>query len=158
MCSAAHHQPLAEPGANMENEGSFTGGRNRTSGCISCYVKGALRGRGMSWLLTLIELAILVGCTGAPRSASQVITAPDTTAVTRKLQNAWHRCLEQSYRTTRTQTPDKNAAAEMAFHACSSEEQDLASLPYSAMLMPHEKAETKHVLIEEGRLPIYPEQ
>jgi hypothetical protein len=44
----------------------------------------------------------------------------------------------------------------MAFQACSSEEQDLASLPFSALLMPHLKAETKRVLIEEGHLPDIP--
>jgi hypothetical protein len=63
----------------------------------------------------------------------------------------------------RRRTPDKNTAAEMAFQACSSEEQDLASyintqIPYAPSPMPHLKAETKRVLIEEGHLPIYPEQ
>jgi hypothetical protein len=74
------------------------------------------------------------------------------------MQNSWHRCLEKSYQITAKQTRDKSAAAEMAFQSCAAEEQDLASLPYSGLLMPHLKAETKHVLIEEGHLPIYPEQ
>jgi len=75
------------------------------------------------------------------------------TDITKQLQDSWNRCLDHSYQITRTQTPDKNAAAEMAFQACSSEEQDLASLPFSNLLMPHLKAETKHVLIEKGHLP-----
>jgi hypothetical protein len=108
-------------------------------------------------LVALAAAACVSGCTAAPQSAPQTAAA-DRTNLTRKLQNAWHRCLEQSYQTTVKQTPDKNAAAEMAFNACSSEEKDLASLPYSALLMPHLKSETKHVLIEEGHLPIYPEQ
>jgi hypothetical protein len=66
--------------------------------------------------------------------------------------------LEPSYRHALTQTGDKNAAAEMAFQACASEERDLDTLPYSGLLNSHLKAETKHVLIQEGHLPIYPEQ
>ena len=107
--------------------------------------------------IALAGLTLLVSCAAPRPSATSGPTArPDTTATTRRLQNSWHRCLEQSYRVTRSQTPDKNAAAEMAFQACSSEERDLASLPYSDLLMPHLKAETKHVLIEEGHLPTYP--
>jgi hypothetical protein len=60
-------------------------------------------------------------------------------------------------------TPDRNAAAEMAFVACASEEQDLASfvnlrIPPAYSPLPHLKAETKRVLIGEGHLPIYPER
>jgi hypothetical protein len=121
----------------------------------------------MSRLLALISVAVLAGCTAAPQSSAQPIPQPaahaDTTGLVRKLQNHWSQCLEQSYRTTIKQTPDKNTAAEMAFQACSSEEQDLASyintqIPYAPSPMPHLKAETKRVLIEEGHLPIYPEQ
>jgi hypothetical protein len=85
------------------------------------------------------------------------VAAPNTTNLTRKLQNHWSECLNQSYRTTIKQTPDKNTAAEMAFQACSSEEQDLASyvnaqVPIAYSPMPHLKAETKRVLVEEGHL------
>jgi hypothetical protein len=120
----------------------------------------------MTRLLALTGAALLAGCTAAPLStpaAQPVAAAPDTTNVTRKLQNHWHQCLEQSYRTARTKTPDKNVAAEMAFSACTSEEQDLASftnaqIPPQYSPMPHLKAETKRVLTEEGHLPIYPER
>jgi hypothetical protein len=91
------------------------------------------------------------------------VAAPDTTNVTRKLQNHWNQCLEQSFRTSRARTPDKNVAAEIAFAACESEEQDLASflnvsIPPQFSPMPHLKAETKRILVEGDRLPIYPEQ
>lgn len=112
----------------------------------------------MSRLFELIGVAVLAGCTAAPLPAPQSAPRTDMTGVTRRLQNSWHRCLERSYQVTSKQTPDKNAAAEMAFQSCASEEADLASLPYSSMLMPHLKAETKHVLIDEGHLPIYPAQ
>lgn len=117
----------------------------------------------MSRWLAFTSFALLAGCTAAPQPIPQPTAHVDTTNLVRKLQNHWSQCLEQSYRTTRTQTPDKNAAAEMAFQACSSEEQDLASyvnmqVPIAYWAMPHLKAETKRVLIEEGRLSIYPEQ
>ena len=117
--------------------------------------------------LALTSIAFLMGCTAAPQPTSQPIPQPaphaDMTGLVRKLQNHWSQCLEQSYRTTRTRTPDKNTAAEMAFQGCSSEEQDLASyintqIPYAPSPMPHLKAETKRVLIEEGHLSIYPER
>jgi hypothetical protein len=116
------------------------------------------------FLLALIAVALLPTCTAAPQPTPQTApTASNTTIIIRKLQNHWHQCLEQSYRTTRAKTLDKNAAAEMAFQECASEEQDLASfsnvnIPPQYSPMPHLKAETKRVLIEEGHLPIYPEQ
>ena len=120
----------------------------------------------MTRLLALTGAALLAGCTAAPQSTpapQAVAPAANTTNVTRKLQNHWAQCLEPSYRTARKKTPDKNVAAEMAFAACVSEEQDLASfvnaqIPPAYSPMPHLKAETKRVLIEEGHLPIYPEQ
>jgi hypothetical protein len=70
--------------------------------------------------------------------------------------------LEQSYRTARKTTPDKNAAAETAFQKCASEEQDLdlfiMTEVHAPSPMPHLKEETKRLLVKEGHLPIYPEQ
>jgi hypothetical protein len=113
----------------------------------------------MRRLFALASITLLAGCTATvqPSPPLQQPTRPDTTSITRRLQNSWHRCLNQSYQVTRTQTPDKNAAAEMAFQSCSAEEQDLASLPYAALTMPHLKAEMKHLLIDEGHLKIFPE-
>jgi len=119
----------------------------------------------MSRVLTFAAVLLVLGCTAAPQPVPQTaaVAAPDTTNLTRKLQNHWSQCLNQSYRTTIKQMADKNTAAEMAFQACSSEEQDLASyvnanIPIAYSPMPHLKAETKRVLVEEGHLPIYPEQ
>jgi hypothetical protein len=106
-------------------------------------------------LLALAGVVLLISC-ATPRPSPQPTARPtartDTSAITKQLQDNWNRCLEQSYQITRTQTPDKNAAAEMAFQACSSEEQDLASLPFANLLMPHLKSQTKRVLIDEGHL------
>jgi hypothetical protein len=113
------------------------------------------------WKLFAVSgIMLLVSCAVAPppSPSPQPSSRQDTTNLTRRFQNNWARCLNQSYQVTRTQTPDKNAAAEMAFQACSAEEQDLASLPYTASVMPHLKAEMKHVLIDEGHLSILPEQ
>lgn len=120
----------------------------------------------MSRLFVVIAVALLTACTAAPQSPQPVAqTTPhaDTTNVTRKLQNHWAQCLEPSYRTALRKASDKNVAAEMAFAACASEEQDLASfvnaqIPPQYSPMPHLKAEMKRLLVEEGHLPIYPEQ
>jgi PBP1b-binding outer membrane lipoprotein LpoB len=119
----------------------------------------------MSRLLTLMAFALLLaGCSAAPQPAPQpVAAAPDTTNVTRKLQNHWAQCLEPSYKAARAKTTDKNAAAEMAFQACASEEADLASfanaqIPIAYSPMPHLKAEMKRMLVEGTPLTIYPEQ
>jgi hypothetical protein len=81
--------------------------------------------------LALVNAQLLVGCAATPQLTHTpepaAVVAPKTTDVTRKLQNHWHQCLGQSYRSARANTPDKNIAAEKAFAACASEEQDLAS-------------------------------
>ena len=105
----------------------------------------------------LTGATLLANCT-APRPSPEPTTQPKKPSITRRLQNNWDRCLDQSYQVTRTKTPDKNAAAELAFQACSSEEQDLVSASYAApMLQPHLRAETKRVLIDDGHLPIFDE-
>ena len=116
-------------------------------------------------LLALFVIPALVGCSAAPEPAQQTarVAAPDRRNVTRKLQNHWSECLNQSYRNARADMPDKNAAAETAFAACASEEQDLESfvnmqVPPEFSGIPHRRAETKRVLVEEGHLSIYPEQ
>ena len=45
-----------------------------------------------------------------------------------ELQAKWKHCLGESYRITRTQTPNRNAAAEMAFQSCATEENSLHAL------------------------------
>jgi hypothetical protein len=118
----------------------------------------------MKGLLSLIAtLALAAGCTAAPALQPAVAATPDTTSVIRKLQNRWSQCLEPSYRIARTKTPDKNAAAEMAFAACASEEQALASfvntqVPAAYSGIPALRAGVKQVLVEKGHLEIYPER
>ena len=55
----------------------------------------------------------VVSCTAAPQPSLPPVshTQRDTTAVTRRLQNNWHRCLEQSYRVTQKQTPAAHHSA-----------------------------------------------
>ena len=121
----------------------------------------------MSRLVVTIAAALLAGCTAAPqpalRAPASAGDSTDMTNITRKLENQWNQCLEQSYRTARKTTPDKNAAAEMAFQTCASEEQDLDysfihTEVHAPSPMPHLKEETKRLLVKEGHLPIYPEQ
>jgi hypothetical protein len=114
--------------------------------------------------LVFLCIVLLAGCDATPQpSATLTQPSPSTTGLIRRLQNNWHRCLEKSYQVASQQTPDKNAAGEIAFQSCASEEQELklasfVAEPYSSMGFAHLKTETKHVLIEEGHLPIYPEQ
>jgi uncharacterized lipoprotein YajG len=109
----------------------------------------------MRQLIALAGVSLLASC-ATPQSHPQPTKSTDTISwvtIAKQLNDNWNRCLEQSYRFTTTQTPDKNAAAEMAFQSCTSEEQDLASVPDVREIMPHLKAATKRVLIEEGHLP-----
>src|SRR6516164_1537310 len=103
-------------------------------------------------LVVTIAAALLAGCTAAPQPAPRA--SADTTNSTRKLENQWNQCLEQSYRTARKTTPDKNAAAETAFQKCASEEQDLdlfiMTEVHAPSPMPHLKEETKRLLVKEG--------
>jgi hypothetical protein len=75
--------------------------------------------------------------------------------LTKKKQDDWMRCLKSSYRNQRAKTIDKNMAAELSMQACASEEEALWTysaengVPKSVFM--HLKAQTKKVLIEEGR-------
>jgi uncharacterized lipoprotein YajG len=104
--------------------------------------------RQMRRLIALAGVMLLATC-----AAHQSLAQPTNSTIAKQLNDNWNRCLEQSYRVSSTQTPDKNAAAEMAFQACTSEEQDLASVPDVREIMPHLKAATKRVLIDDGHLP-----
>ena len=107
----------------------------------------------MRRVFALAVVTFLASCSSPLPSVPPPAPRGDIEAIAKQLQNHWTQCLTQSYNVTRTQTPDKNAAAEMAFQACSSEEEDYASLPSASFIIPHLRAEAKRVLIEEGRIP-----
>jgi hypothetical protein len=108
----------------------------------------------MKRLFVILALGLAACGSGQRPSPPSAIHYTDTTQITVRLENSWLRCLNQAYAYTHKQTEDRNAAAELAFEDCAAEEQDLASEPYSYMLMPHLKAETKHVLIDtDGHIP-----
>jgi hypothetical protein len=82
-----------------------------------------------------------------------------------EVQNRWGKCLTSSYGITIKQTPDKNAAAEMALQACTTEEQALKSFvtinigePWASDTVANLKAAMKQMLVKDGRLSELPEQ
>jgi hypothetical protein len=46
-------------------------------------------------------------------------------SIVKQKQDAWMRCLKESYGINHKRNPDRNAAMEMAFRACATEEDDL---------------------------------
>ena len=121
----------------------------------------------MGRLLSIVAtIAILTGCTRSqppPPQPSADASAAVNASLTRKLQNRWGKCLTSSYHITVRQTPDKNAAAEMAFAACASEEQALTShvntqVPAAYNGIAALRAGMKQVLNEKGHLEILPER
>jgi hypothetical protein len=70
----------------------------------------------------------------------------------KRVQDRWMQCLKSSFQINRKQTPDPNAAAEMAFQACATEEDELWTMS-AAVGVPRSsfaglKSATKQVLIE----------
>jgi len=93
-------------------------------------------------LSVLVMLSLLTG------SASGQSTAD----IVKRKQDAWMRCLRESYGVNRKRTPDRSAAMEMAFQACGTEEDDLwaysaqSGMPRSSFLAL--KSATKQVILE----------
>lgn len=80
----------------------------------------------------------------------------DSPPRTRALQNEWHTCINTSYRIAVKKFDDRNVAAESAFDACKTEEDQLleyqvattgTTLGFSRL-----KAAMKSVLIKDGKL------
>jgi hypothetical protein len=72
----------------------------------------------------LVVLALL---TAGPSAAADFLDG---------LKQAWFQCLKSSFMISRSQTPDKNAAAEYAFRACATEDRALSSYLLSAGIEP----------------------
>lgn len=93
--------------------------------------------------ITAVLVFTCVHCTALAESET------DTTA---RLQDRWMRCLKESYQVNVKQTPDRNAAAEMAFRACSTEEDELRAwsveLGVPQTYFVQLKSATKRVLID----------
>ncbi len=73
-------------------------------------------------------------------------------SIIKQRQDAWMRCLKESYNINRKRNPDRNAAMEMAFRACQTEEDDLwvhsaqSGVPRSSFMSL--KSATKQVIME----------
>jgi hypothetical protein len=97
----------------------------------------------------MIRLPLACACLVA---FSLIAEAQSTADVVKRKQDQWMACLKSSFRLYRKQTIDPNAAAERAFLACTTEEDDLrafsadAGVPRSAFA--GLKSATKQVLIE----------
>jgi hypothetical protein len=74
------------------------------------------------------------------------------TSLIKRQQDVWMKCLKESYQVNGKRTPDRNAAVEMAFQACTTEEDDLWA--HLAQVVPRSsfaslKSAMKQVLLEE---------
>jgi hypothetical protein len=64
---------------------------------------------------------ILVALTGGA-------SAQTTSGTIKRIQDRWMQCLKSSFQINRKQVADPNAAAELAFGACATEEEELWSM------------------------------
>ena len=98
--------------------------------------------RGVRLVLSFPFLLALTVC----------VSAQTATDIVKRKQDAWMRCLKESYGVNRKRTPDRNAAMEMAFQACATEEDDLwaysaqSGVPRSSFMAL--KSATKQVILE----------
>lgn len=85
--------------------------------------------------------------------------AGDSLSRTRVLQNEWHKCLNSSYRIAIKKFDDHNAAAEVAFAACKTEEDHLLEdelvTTGTALGFASLKAAVKDSLIQDGKLKLF---
>ena len=94
---------------------------------------------------TILALCLLAGLAA---SAS----AQSTADIVKRKQDAWMCCLKESYGVNHKHNPDRNAAMEMAFRACTTEEDDLwnysaqSGVPRSSFMSL--KSEIKQVILE----------
>jgi hypothetical protein len=97
----------------------------------------------------MIRLPLVCACLVA---FSVIAEAQSTAGVVKRKQDQWMACLKSSFRLNQKQTVDPNAAAEMAFLACTTEEDDLRALSADAGVPRSSfaglKSAMKQVLIE----------
>ncbi len=79
--------------------------------------------------------------------------SPQSVAGTvKRVQDRWTQCLKSSFQINRKHTADPNAAAELAFGACATEEDELWTMPAAngtpRSSFAHSKSAMKQVLIE----------
>ena len=80
------------------------------------------------------------------------VSAQTTADIVKRKKDAWMRCLRESYNVNHRRNPDRNAAMEMAFKACATEEDDLwvysaqSGVPRSSFMAL--KSATKQVILE----------
>ena len=73
------------------------------------------------WIKAQIALIIVFTC------AHCMAFAQSAEESTKKIQDRWIRCLKDSYQIYLKQTSDRNAAAETAFRACITDEEELSA-------------------------------
>lgn len=71
-------------------------------------------------------------------------------------ENNWTQCLWASFASQKRETHDKNLAAERAFAARKTEEEELLSIEGTALFFPHLKTEVKRMLVKGEPLQIAP--
>ncbi len=90
----------------------------------------------MRFLFVSVVLASLAGCVQQPPMAQADPVQDARLEAIRTLRERWINCLKGSFAVTRTQTPDKSAAAEMSFNACITEERALISFAPRSQMTP----------------------
>jgi len=102
-------------------------------------------------LFALLSVFWLIGCNSQEAPAPAVSTF---SMISKQFQDAWNNCVTGSYHRELDRISDKSAAAESAFSACKSEEDEIVQLDSEHMIpigvWLHYKSQAKVVLIEKG--------
>jgi hypothetical protein len=117
-------------------------GANPRGGATSALFVVGLYDGGRAPIMRLLRVtAFVIACGACAHRPTPEPAMPPAPAVQqpspvaenfRRMKEAWATCLHSSFSISRTQVADKNAAAESAFQACTTEEQVLLS--YAQMM------------------------